>query len=200
MKTVVYLVRHGAVVNPKAIIYAREIDVPLSDEGKESVRHLANLILKREKSIKVIYTSPLSRARATAGIIADVCGLTKVRVSEDLNEVDIPGISKHRLKELLLRPDFYNKPFVGLTPEMPEEIIARMARGMSKIVKKNRNGVAVAVSHGDPIGFYIYNLRFPKRSTPTMCKMHSTDYLSKGGAWRLDFNADAKLVSLEKIN
>lgn len=200
MKTVVYLARHGAVVNPKAIIYAREIDVPLSDEGKKSVSNLANLILKREKSVKALYSSPLTRACTTARIIAGAFRLTKIEIIADLNEVDIPGISNHRLDELELHPDFYNHPMSGIVPEKPGNMVSRMSRAILKIVKENNNSVSVAVSHGDPIGFYIWRLRYPKDVLPTMSRIHETDYLPKGGAWRLEFDAEAKPVSFEKIN
>lgn len=200
MKTVVYLTRHGAVVNPKGIIYAREVDVPLSEEGKESVSNLANLILKREKSLKAIYSSPMMRARSTAKIIAGVFKLTKVAISEDLNEVDIPGISRHKLDELELYPDFYNHPIGGILPEKPENMVQRMSRAISRIVKENNNFVSVAVSHGDPIGFSMWKLRFPGDVLPEMSRMHEADYLPRGGAWRVEFDADATPVSFKKIN
>lgn len=200
MKTVVYIARHGAVVNPKGIIYAREVDVPLSEEGKESVGNLANLILKREKSLKAIYSSPRLRARSTAKIIADVFKLTKVEISKDLNEVDIPGISRHKLDELELYPDFYNHPMRGILPERPENMAKRMSRAISRIVKENNNSVSVAVSHGDPIGFYMWKLRFSNDVLPEMSRMQETDYLPKGGAWRVEFNVAATPVSFEKIN
>ncbi len=68
MQTTLYFVRHGHVYNPQQIIYARLPRFRLSDEGVQQAI-LAAAVLK-DVHPAAIYTSPMLRARQTAGYIA----------------------------------------------------------------------------------------------------------------------------------
>ncbi|MFN2542111.1 MAG: histidine phosphatase family protein [Chthoniobacterales bacterium] len=66
--TRVYMVRHGVTVLSAEDRFAGATDVPLSDEGREQTRRLAER-LSHEK-IAAIYASPLGRTLETAQILA----------------------------------------------------------------------------------------------------------------------------------
>jgi len=74
------------------IFAARKIDPPLSDLGiKQATRQaksLRKLSLSSQFEFKALYASPLLRAKHTAEIVGEWCGLEPI-FSEDLMEVDV---------------------------------------------------------------------------------------------------------------
>lgn len=66
-----YLVRHGSTELHKEKIFMGQVDVPLSDEGRRQVGEAAETLAAEKPDTKVIYTSPLKRARESAEIIRD---------------------------------------------------------------------------------------------------------------------------------
>jgi probable phosphoglycerate mutase len=79
------LVRHGATVLSAEDRFAGSSDVPLGDEGRMQVQHLAERLAP--ESIAAVYGSPLRRALETATILAKPHDL-KVTVLDDLREID----------------------------------------------------------------------------------------------------------------
>ncbi|MEY2438796.1 MAG: hypothetical protein QOI34_181 [Verrucomicrobiota bacterium] len=71
--TRVFMVRHGATILSAEDRFAGETDVPLSDEGREQTRRLAER-LSHEK-IVAVFASPLGRTMETAWILAEPHGL-----------------------------------------------------------------------------------------------------------------------------
>jgi broad specificity phosphatase PhoE len=71
--TRVFMVRHGATILSAEDRFAGATDVPLSDEGREQTRRLAER-LSREK-IAGVFASPLGRTMETAQILAEPHGL-----------------------------------------------------------------------------------------------------------------------------
>ena len=69
MGTRIFLVRHGATILTAEDRFAGATDVPLSDEGREQVRRLAERL--KDDGITAIYTSPLGRTVETASILAE---------------------------------------------------------------------------------------------------------------------------------
>jgi broad specificity phosphatase PhoE len=82
--TRVFMVRHGATVLSAEDRFAGATDVPLSDEGREQTRRLAER-LKREK-IVAVYASPLGRTLETARILAEPHGL-EVQARDGFREI-----------------------------------------------------------------------------------------------------------------
>jgi broad specificity phosphatase PhoE len=79
------LVRHGETVNNVAGIAQGWSDSELSEAGLSQVRRLASRL--RDSGANVLYSSPLGRARSTAGIIAEQTGL-EIRTLDDLREMN----------------------------------------------------------------------------------------------------------------
>ena len=66
--TRVFLVRHGATILTAEDRFAGATDIPLSDEGREQVRHLA--LRLSGANIAAVFASPLGRTMETASILA----------------------------------------------------------------------------------------------------------------------------------
>ncbi|MFQ6039609.1 MAG: histidine phosphatase family protein [Candidatus Poribacteria bacterium] len=93
MPLTLYLLRHGeSVANVERIFAARKIDPPLSDLGIQQATMQAKSLRKLSSSsqfeFKALYASPLRRAKHTAEIVGEWCGLEPI-FSEDLMEVDV---------------------------------------------------------------------------------------------------------------
>jgi len=84
-RTVVHLVRHGEVHNPDKVLYGRLPGFRLSDLGEQMALHAAKALAGRD--ITVLRSSPLERARQTAGPIGETLGLD-AEVDERLIESD----------------------------------------------------------------------------------------------------------------
>ncbi len=84
MTTNIYLVRHGEVYNPKQIVYGRLPRFGLSEKGRVEIEKTAEFL--SDKKIEAIYSSPLLRARQTAGIIQMRLKLPKIMLLKNLLE------------------------------------------------------------------------------------------------------------------
>ena len=62
------------------------LDMPLNEKGRSQAEELAEDI--KGKGIKVIYSSPLSRAYDTAKVIAEVLGIDRITKDDRLKEYD----------------------------------------------------------------------------------------------------------------
>jgi alpha-ribazole phosphatase len=87
MVTTLYLIRHGATEGNHEKRYKGSIDVPISQEGIEQVKRTAEFIRLelQGRSLAAVYSSPLSRALDSAGLIAAPYGIEPV-VDNDLRE------------------------------------------------------------------------------------------------------------------
>ncbi|HKB29219.1 MAG TPA: histidine phosphatase family protein [Streptosporangiaceae bacterium] len=151
--TVVHLLRHGQVDNPRRVLYGRLPGFHLSDEGllmaKATARHLAT------RDITALFSSPLERARETAEPLSEQFGLPIViddRLIEAGNHFEgfTFGVGDGSLRRpkhwLMLRNPF--RPSWG---EPYSEIAARMLAAMATARDAARGHEAVCVSHQLPI-------------------------------------------------
>ena len=66
--TVVHLLRHGEVENPRGLIYGRLPGYRLSEDGRMMAKAAADFLAERD--VVAVFTSPLERARETAEPVA----------------------------------------------------------------------------------------------------------------------------------
>jgi broad specificity phosphatase PhoE len=141
--TVVHLVRHGEVDNPRGVIYGRLPDYHLSPGGVLMAKAAADFLARRD--VTVLRCSPLDRAVETAAPIAAEFGLEAVideRLIEPWNHFEGKrfGVGDGSLR----RPEHWahmRNPFRPSWGEPYMEIAARVALGHE----------AVCVSHQMPI-------------------------------------------------
>ena len=82
-RTVVHLVRHGEVDNPKGLLYGRLPDYHLSERGRAQAQAVADWLAQR--NVTHVVASPLERAQETAAPIAAHHGLP-VNTDDELIE------------------------------------------------------------------------------------------------------------------
>ena len=150
-----HLVRHGEVHNPDGVVYADLPGFPLSALGRAqaaaTAQHLA------DSGITVLVTSPLDRARETAGFIADRLGIEAV-TDPGLTEWGLsmrwagePWLDLDRRfpgEVAAYAADPAALPFV---PESLDEVATRMTAVVAAWGNRHPGAVAAVVSHQDPI-------------------------------------------------
>src|ERR1700733_11771809 len=75
-RTVVHLVRHGEVANPRGVLYGRIPGYHLSEDGVLMAKAAADFLAPRD--VTVLRSSPLDRAVETAAPIGQQFGLSAV--------------------------------------------------------------------------------------------------------------------------
>ncbi|MFO7178604.1 MAG: histidine phosphatase family protein, partial [Pseudomonadota bacterium] len=150
------LVRHGQTAGNMAGLSARMsglTDLPLTDQGVREARATARA-LAREPRPDVIYTSPLARARTTAGILAEVLPAPLV-VEPSLCEIDCGDADGLPLSEVQRRyPEAWarnlsqNDPdFRWPSGESYREFRARVLAGTRRIAAAHRGERVLVVTH-----------------------------------------------------
>lgn len=152
--------RHGEVHNPKDILYGRLPRFGLSKRGREIVKNSAEKL--KIEGIDHLYSSPMLRARQTAGILENKLN-REMKINSFLNEVRIifQGMALREYREEI-QPKLYNKELTAQGQETIDEIASRMEKFTDMIVRKHPGKKILAVSHGDPILILVaYIKKFP---------------------------------------
>ncbi len=151
--TIVHLVRHGEVENPRRVLYGRLPDFHLSADGRVMAKAAADYLAGRD--VTVLRSSPLERALETAEPLAAQFGLTVVvdpRLTEAWNHFEgmTFGVGDGALRQPAHWPRLWN-PLRPSWGEPYAEIEARMQAAMSDAADAARGHEAVCVSHQLPI-------------------------------------------------
>ena len=151
--TVVHLVRHGEVENPRDVLYGTIPGFHLSADGRVMAKAAADFLAGRD--VTVLRSSPLERALETAEPMAAQFGLDVVvddRLIEPWNYFE--GMTFGVGDGALRRPRHWRHMWNPFRPSWGEpygEIAARMQAAMSDAVAAAREHEAVLVSHQLPI-------------------------------------------------
>jgi broad specificity phosphatase PhoE len=148
-QTVIHMVRHGEVHNPKKILYGRLPRFKLSANGRRQARAAGRFLC--HLPIDAVYSSPLLRARQTADELLACLHCCKLHISNQLNEVytayeGVPGDQVDRK-----RGDIYTGAGEGY--EQPEDVVARTAKFLKRVRRRFEGRHVTAVTHGDVITF-----------------------------------------------
>ena len=152
-RTIVHLIRHGEVANPRGILYGRIPGFHLSEDGRLMAKAAADFLSGRD--VTVLMSSPLERARETAEPIAAEFGLTPViddRLVEPWNHFQgmTFGIGDGSLRQ----PRHWRYLVNPLRPSWGEpyrEVLARMLSVVGDAARMAHGHEAVCVSHQLPI-------------------------------------------------
>jgi broad specificity phosphatase PhoE len=151
--TTIFLARHGESDWNVEKRFQGHRDRPLTERGREQAHALADLV--GAEKINAVYTSPLSRARETAEIVAARVGLKVVALPE-LREVDTgswSGLSRADV-EARFPEGFAHWSSGGSAWENGEsydEMAERVIGALRKIAEDHPDGRVLVVSHGGPI-------------------------------------------------
>src|SRR5690242_5673996 len=92
-----YLVRHGSNDVLGKALAARLPNIHLNAQGREEARRTAEAL--KAKGIHRVISSPMERARETAGALAERLGL-RVEIAESVNEIAFGDWSGKTMTEL----------------------------------------------------------------------------------------------------
>lgn len=202
--TIVYIIRHGEIDNPRNIVYGSNIEMQLSDKGRTQIQNLGLRILESGIIPSRIYSSTLDRALESANILAKTLKISDIQKYSNLKDSFFPAIAGkpiNIISELYKkRQDGYSPEFVRQGNESREDIVNRMFSFYTKAISSGKNCIAL-VSHGDPIRFLLYKIENPNSSSiPGMDVLSKIDYLPKGRAWKLSLDDKGNFLSKELIS
>ncbi len=150
--TVVHLLRHGEVDNPRGVLYGRLPGYHLSANGGLMAAAAADFFA--ERPVATVFASPLERAQETAQPVAERLGLeivTDGRLIESGNVLEGKTVS---LTQLALNPVNWRYLWNPFTPSWGEPYLQVAAR-MRAVIERARDAApgreAVCVSHQLPI-------------------------------------------------
>lgn len=193
--TTIYFVRHGATENKGQIIYGRMPGFNLSEEGRKEAEKIGEMLA--DKGVKNIYTSPLERAFQTAEIISNHLNNSVITHTFDLNEVESSswqGLPPDELFKNNSYEMFANDPNADIGTENLNQLAQRMKNITQQIVKLNKGGSAVCVSHELPILI----LKFSYENKPLV---NTRNYhLLTGSITKFDFDENDNFVSTETLD
>ncbi|WP_245819676.1 histidine phosphatase family protein [Rhodococcoides yunnanense] len=152
-RTIVHVLRHGEVHNPKGILYGRLPGFRLSVTGRSQATAVANALAGHD--ITHVVASPLQRAQETAAPIADAHGLT-IAVDDNLIEAgnDFEGLRVAVGDGALRRPRHWWKLRDPFTPSWGEpylQIAHRMLAAVNAARVAAVGHEVVLVSHQLPV-------------------------------------------------
>jgi broad specificity phosphatase PhoE len=151
--TTIFLARHGESDWNVEKRFQGHSDRPLTERGRQQAHALADLVASEK--IDAVYTSPLSRARETAEIVAVCAGLQPVALPE-LREVDTGSWSGLSRADVEARfPEGFTRWRAGGSGwedgETYEEMAQRVIGALRTIAENHPDGRVLVISHGGPI-------------------------------------------------
>lgn len=196
-QTIIYLIRHGDVVNPDDIVYGRKFNVPLSDLGRKQIHRIAERIHEREERPIILFSSPLRRTRESSQIISDFFQSLPIEIDDRLIETGAPRVEGKPMAWFTAHPDPYNDPECNL--ECPQDIIARMEAVFQNTKERYRGCVSCLVSHGDPLQFLMWSLTHTGENIPSIVEIGKLFFLKRSEGWRLVVNGEGKPIKYDRL-
>lgn len=186
--TEVYLIRHGLPeyeLDEQGRKLTYNSQVSLSEEGRNHVETLT----KSLPILDVLYTSPFTRARETADIIARLQDISEV--VEDFHFEDISSLNS---VGMLLDDVVAEKVEPHVNDESLEDMFDRVKGGFTDILKKERGKKVGIVSHGHPIRLLVWKYLEGQNVLPiSMQSLISYNYPIQAETWVLIFNEVGEL-------
>lgn len=152
----IILLRHGESVGNVEGYHQGQSDFPLTERGRAQARALVRRWQKEKRSFDVILSSPLSRARETAEMIATALG-APIQLEPLWAERDNGILAGKRPDEFpQTRPGFfYPYRHVGETGESQWELYLRAGRALQGLLN-HPPGEYLVVSHGGILNMVFY--------------------------------------------
>jgi alpha-ribazole phosphatase len=150
--TRIWLIRHGEPAEEARHRCYGSLDVGLSKKGREQMKHVAAYL--KSEPMAAIYSSPRSRAREGASILA-AAGSHSVEVVDDLREIsfgDFEGLTYDEIAARYpeLHREWMEKPTEVVFPngESFPDMRARVLRAFAAIQCKHDGETVAIMSHG----------------------------------------------------
>ena len=146
----VTLLRHGESVGNAESRWQGQTDFPLTDQGRTQAQALGERWKRQKMKFDFVISSPLSRARETAEIIASKLGLLvefdPLWLERDNGE--FAGLTAQEVRQNFTHPDF-TTPYdpVGMDGEGDWELFLRAGQALHDLLKREPARYLI-VSHG----------------------------------------------------
>lgn len=187
----IHLVRHGEVHNPDQILYGRLPRFRLNDNGLQQARTAGRLL--DDCRIDAVFSSPMLRARQTAGELIRHHPRLKVRISELINEVCTSFEGRPGAEIDARDGDVYTGG--DACNEQPRDIVERTLRFIARMRRQYAGGQVVAVTHGDVITFMVLWARgfdlTPRNKTRLLQAGYPAAYPAHASITTLTYGADS---------
>jgi phosphohistidine phosphatase len=153
------LARHADAGVPDPARWPSDADRPLTDLGRATQRRISERIRDAGWSPSAIISSPVLRARQTAEIIAQVCGITAgVVTDEAIVDRSRPGQDRATWQPDLVRvakaiAAFADAPTIALTGHSPwmEECASLLLAGSAGLLRTEFSKSAIMVVRAEAI-------------------------------------------------
>ena len=147
---VITLLRHGESFGNANGYYQGQYDFPLTELGRDQAKLLAQRWIREQKSFDKVISSPLSRARETAEIIAKGLNLP-LEFDDDWKERNVgalSGLHEDEAKQRYPLPEFYT-PYSSIVGngEGDWELFLRAGKALLNLLRRPA-GKYLVVSHG----------------------------------------------------
>lgn len=154
--TRVLLLRHGQ--SPLSVDrrYSGRGNPPLTEVGQAQASAAAASVAARYPAASVVVSSPLDRARSTAGPVAAALG-SGVEIDEGFAETDFGGWEGLTFREAAERDPDVHRAWLGNTAVAPpggesfDEVGTRVAAALRGLLARHAGATVVLVSHVTPI-------------------------------------------------
>jgi phosphohistidine phosphatase len=146
-----YLLRHGIAVDPGSPGYENDSERPLIPKGERRLRDAAAAMKKMDLSFDLILSSPFTRAKQTAEIVA---GDLKLKKRLEFSDELAPGGSSKTLIHALndMKPAPENVLLVGHEPSLSRLISLLVSGGTDAAIEMKKGGLckleAAELRHG----------------------------------------------------
>ncbi len=155
------IVRHGQTAANSAKLLHGWTDLPLDETGERQAQLVARRIVSEIEAHAVI-SSPLARARATAGAISNLTGLNVQELPElrEMHFGDLEGYTVERLQlehpEIAAQTlDPHNTTLRWPNGDHIHEFYLRTAETFGAIAEEYVERTVIVVAHGGVIGGYL---------------------------------------------
>jgi broad specificity phosphatase PhoE len=151
METAISFVRHGEVYNPDKVFYGRMAGFGLSGKGQYQAVQAAEALNCRR--LAAVFSSPLLRARQTAGEFVKSNPQLRLSISSLLSEVASPFDGQPAREVDRLHGDVYTGSDDRF--EQPLDIVTRVQKFIRRTRRQYAGKKIAAVTHGDVIAFAV---------------------------------------------
>lgn len=150
--TVLTLVRHGETSANIDGVWHGSIDTPLTRRGHEQASRVAAYAAETCADAVALYSSPLQRARDTAGAIGELLNL-EVRFDPDLAEYDLGSWEGKTYSELQTKHKLWDRmrndpDFAPPGGESPRQVATRFSGALRRIASAHPGVRVLVVTHG----------------------------------------------------
>lgn len=179
------LIRHGQTDWNAQRVFQGSSDIPLNEVGRQQARETAEMLASESQKWDAIVSSPLSRARETAHIIAEGLGLELGPAIDEWTERSY-GIYEGQPAAPELR--------THESVERVHSVIARGRSGLARVTELYPDRAVLIVAHGTIIRYTLNDLMGGDPEEP------GVPGIINGALSLISFDRDSHSWSLDAIN